>query len=83
MDFGSLLRNKTIPPLSHSVTNNTITARIFAFRKKKFDVKNERSSLTGLSDKLRCINDTADKGKQGHATLQVRSTLRNFKTMTM
>jgi len=83
MDFGSLLRNQTIPPLSHSATNNTITARILAFRKKKFNVQNERSWLTGLSDKLRCINYTVDKCKQGYAMLQVRSTFRNFKTLML
>jgi hypothetical protein len=51
--------------------------------KKKFNIENERRWLRGLTDKLRCINYTADKCKQGHAMLQVRSTFRNFKTLMM
>ena len=67
----------------HTVLPTTQLPQVSSRSKKKFNVENERSWLTGLSDKPRCINYTADKCKQWHAMLQVRSTFRDFKTLMM
>ena len=67
----------------HTVLPTTQLPQESSRSKKKFHVENERSWLAGLSDKLRCVNYTADKCKQGHSILQVRSNFRNFKTLVM